>query len=125
MESETPPRHGCLTAYLVFMLFVNTVAGLGFILAGNRELALYPSAPAATPYILGFAYVLNVVIVLFLFWWQKTAFYVFCVLAVLVFLFNLYMGMDSISATIGLLTPLILYGVLQIGGERKAWKYLK
>jgi hypothetical protein len=125
MENEAPKRHGCLTAYLVFMLIINTLTALSYFIMGDKLMAHYPSAPSGIQYVFGFGGIVNVVIVLALFWWKKWAFYTFCVLAVVYFGINLYIGISPVGAILGLIGPLILYGVFQIGGERKGWKYLK
>jgi hypothetical protein len=125
METEVPPRHGCLTAYLVFMLIMNTFTCLVYLFTGSKIMAAYPAAPAFMPYVLAAGCALNIVIALYLFWWRKWAFYLFCVLAVIVLGINIFIGINPVGALTGLIGPLILYGVLQIGGEKKGWKYLK
>jgi hypothetical protein len=125
VETGTPRRHGCLTAYLVFMLIVNTLTSLAYFSMGNKLLNYYPSAPSGTAYVFAVGSLINVGIVLFLFWWNKWAFYAFCVMAVLIFGVNLYIGISPVGALFGLIGPVILYGVFQIGGERKGWNYLK
>jgi hypothetical protein len=125
MEDEAPQRHGCLTAYLVFMLIVNILTALSYFIVGDKLMTHYSSAPSGIQYVFGVVCIINVVIVLALFWWKKWAFYAFCVIAAIVFGINLYIGINPIGAILGLTGPLILYGVFQIGGERKGWKYLK
>jgi hypothetical protein len=125
MEFEPPKRHGCLTAYLVFMMIVNTLACLSYLLMGGRMLAQYPSAPPGIAYVLAIGCAINVTIALLLFWWQKWAFYVFCAMAVIVLGLNIWIGINPVMALAGLVGPVVLWAVFQIGGEQKGWKYLK
>jgi hypothetical protein len=126
MEPENPSRHGCLTTYLVFMLLANTATCLVYLLAGDKIIANFPAARVWSPYVLGVGCLVNVVLVLALFWWQKWAFYTNCMLAVVIFFVNVFaVGVNPIGAILGLLGPVILYAVFQIGGETKGWKYLK
>lgn len=88
-------------------------------------MAAFPSAPAGVQYVFGVGGLINVAIVLALFWWKKLAFYAFCAIAGIFFSLNLYIGVNPASAIAGLIGVPILYGVFQIGGEHKGWKYLK
>ena len=75
MENDAPQRHGCLTAYLVFMLIANTLTALSYFMMGDKLQTYYPAAPSGVQYVFGFWGVVNVIIVLALLWWQKWAFY--------------------------------------------------
>jgi hypothetical protein len=131
MEFNAPPpppppqRHGCLTTYLVFMLIANTLTALSYFVLGDKILAQYPSAPSGVQYVFGIGALINVITTAALFWWQKWAFYMVCVLAVAFCGLNIYIGINPVGAFVGLIGPLILYAVFQIGGQNKGWKYLK
>jgi len=125
MENEMPKRHGCLTAYLVFMMIVNTLTALVYFFNADKIVAAYPSMPSGTVYVLGVGCLINGVIAFNLFWWRKWAFYAFCVIAVVVLFINILIGVGAVGSIGGLLGPVILYAVLQIGGENKGWKNLK
>jgi hypothetical protein len=108
------------------MLVTNTATCLLYFLTGSSLKAQYPSMPMWMPYFLGVGCLVNVGITLALFWWQKWAFYTFCVLAVVTLCLNVFvLGTNPIVSMVGLLGPVVLYAVFQIGGETKGWKYLK
>ena len=107
------------------MLVVNTLTALSYFAMGEKIMARYPHAPSGIAYVYGVGCLINVAIVICLFWWQKWAFYAFCILAIAWLGINFYVGLNTIAAFAGLLGPLVLYGVFQIGGDDKGWKYLK
>jgi hypothetical protein len=129
METGIPPavpkaRHGCLTAYLIFMLIANALSVASYMAIGAGLIPHSTIAPWIA-FVLGVIGIVVIVFTCFLFAWKRWAFYGFCALAVLVFVFNLAIGVNPLAAVFGLLSPLILYAVLQIGGERKGWNQLE
>jgi hypothetical protein len=60
-----------------------------------------------------------------LFMWKKWGFWLYCGLEVVLFVWNLSNGVAVAQAIYGLLSIPILYGVLQIGKQNKAWSQLK
>lgn len=124
-SSDKPRRHGCLTAFLIFMIAANTITALTYIL--NREVvrATLPSATHAALLVLAVGGMSNVICALGLLWWKKWGFYGCAVTAFLVFRVNLSIGIPFIPALFGLAGIGILYGTLQLGGEDKAWTHLE
>ena len=125
MDTTLPKRHGCLTAFLIFMLVVNSLTMAIYLIGGHRVTAAFPNAPSWLPYVLAAGCALNVFFTVSIFRWQKWAFYAFCVVAGVCFVINVAIGAPLISAVLGLLGPAVLYGVLHIGKEDKGWSQLK
>lgn len=125
-SSQLPPlkqRHGCLTAYLVFMMIANSVTVLVcFDKEGIRR--SFPNLPDwAIPVSIALGYV-NLVCAVDLFRWKKWGFWGFTCSAAVSFVVNLSLGVNAVGAIDGLLGVAVLYGVLQIGKERKGWTQL-
>jgi hypothetical protein len=126
MSIEPPPppaapRHGCLLAYLIVFLIINSLAVVANIAMAGAISTTLPNAPAWAAYALALAGLINVGLCIALFKWQLWAFYAFCVMAAVIFVFNLYIGVPVPSCVGGLIGPAVLYGVLQIGGANKGW----
>lgn len=115
-------RHGCLTAWLVLMIVANAATALWYI-SGNVGRMLPSSSQWAIPVITVFG-LLNVVFAIALLKWMKWGFWGFCVSAVAIFIVNI-MIVGIALAIPGLAGVLILYAVLQIGGENKGWSQLE
>ena len=125
MNTTTPQRHGCLTAFLITMLIVNSLTMAVYLVAGGRLMDAFPSAPNWICYALVAGSALNVFLTISLFRWKKWAFYAFCVVAGVMFVVNISIGVSLFGSVVGLIGPAALYGVLQIGKENKGWPQLK
>jgi hypothetical protein len=107
------------------MLVINSVAMMVSLFARNAFAKALPEAPNWLPIVLAAASGLNLILTVFLFRWQRWAFYVFCGSAGAMFTVNLIVGLSLIGSVVGLLGPVILYWALQIGKEDKGWPQLK
>lgn len=119
---DTPKeRHGCLTVWLALIVLVNGISALSLLLAAEKFQEQVPAFEAwmATP--IAVLAVLNVLLALALFYWRKWAFYAFIVNNLLLFGLNVYAGIGVVEAFTGLAGIAILYGVLQLGGDRSGW----
>ena len=115
-------RHGCLTAFLVFAIAVNSIVAIIFGFFANavfeveipiwsRLLTFAVSAFVVTCYAM-------------LLQWKKWAFYGIAAATVVSSVAGLLTG--SLLGAIQPFIPLaILYGVLQIGGEKSGWSQLE
>jgi hypothetical protein len=94
------------------------------MLVGNIQQAL-PTFPAwmVWPFTLGA--VLNIAFAIALFNWKKWGFFGFLVTGVATFALNIYVGIGIPRAVLGLMGIAILYGVLQIGGQKSGWSQLE
>jgi len=116
-------RHGCLTAWLVFMIIVNSGTALYYLASGQSVRQLNPAMPDWALPVLILGCVLNVVFAVALFQWKKWGFYGFVCVAVVAMMVNFASGLGPFALT-GLVGIAVLYAVLRIGGERNAWDNL-
>lgn len=122
---EQRQRHGCLTTWLVVMLVMNSFAALVYFLAGGFLLETLPGAPSWSMPVLGTLSVLNLVCAVALLRWKKWGFWGFCLTSFAAFAINLSIGTGIGPSLMGLLGLVLLYGVLQIGGEKRGWPQLE
>jgi hypothetical protein len=123
--NDTKQRHGCLTAWLVLMIVINAATALIYLFGSGMISESLPSSPGWLFPVLAVASIFNVICAVVLFKWKKWGFYGFVVTSVVAFVINLMIGINPAQAFLGLVGLAILYGVLQIGGERKGWAQLE
>jgi hypothetical protein len=113
--SEQKQRHGCLTAYLIFAIIVNSAVALYYVFEGLAVFVI-----GAILIIVG---IFNIICFIALFKWKKWGFWGFVASAIVALCLNLYIGFgpESFLGPIGIT---VLYGVLQIGKENKGWPQL-
>ena len=119
-------RHGCLTAYLALLLVFNSLTALIYFVVPRTDpehfsVVLLPSW--AFP-LLGIGSLLNLVSAIAIFKWKKWGFGLYVLSAFSQIVLNFYLGLGVGTAIGGLVGVAILYGVLQIGGDRKGWTQL-
>jgi hypothetical protein len=122
---EAKQRHGCLTAYLVVMIVLNSMTALLYIFGTafiNRGL---PNAPSWALPVLAVGAILNVVFAVALFRWKKWGFFGFVAISILALCVNVTIGLNIFQIIVGLAGIAVLYGVLQIGNEKKGWTQLE
>ena len=69
--------------------------------------------------------VANIIFAVMLLRWKKFGFFGFCVTSVIALALNLSIGVSIVQSALGLLGIAILYWVLNMGEEEKAWPRLK
>jgi hypothetical protein len=116
-------RHGCLTAWLALMLLANSATALMYALAGG-QISKAAEMPQWILTVFIFVAALNVVFTLALFQWKKWGFWGFLLTTLVGMVLNIIGGVIT-GAISGVLGVLLLYGVLQIGGEKKGWTQLE
>ena len=123
--TDLPQRHGCVTAWLVFMLIANSIVSFIYLLTLLKPGgALKVSTNSLI--VLLIAGLLNVAFSIMLLIWKKIGFYGFAVTSVLAFIVNFNKGISLLRCTVGLLGLLVLYGILQIKRDGvSAWDNLK
>lgn len=118
---NTMQRHGCLTAWLIFIMVVNGMLAVAApFIAGMKGSGL-------TPVDIGFMLtgsVLNIIWAVALFKWYRWGFYGFVATAILAVIYNISTGTPMAQSGSGLLGVSILYWMLQMGTP-KAWEQLK
>ena len=123
--SEGKQRHGCLTAFLVVGIIMNAIASLMNLLGGAMIRQNFPDAPSWALPVLGIGGVFNIVCLIALFQWKKWGFYGAVASGILAFVVNLAVGLNIVQALLGLVGIAVLYGVLQIGADKKGWTQLE
>lgn len=125
-------RHGCLTAWLILIMIVNSLSSLSYLFFGvfsnqmNDLLASQGISIAPGTYlVLVILGIFNVVCSLALWNWKKWGFYGFIASSVAAFIINVSSGQNIVSSLLGLIGIAILYGILNIGGEKQAWSRLE
>ena len=86
--------------------------------------ATYPNAPSWTFPVLIFLSLFDIVCVIAIFMWKRWGFWGFCFSGIVAFCINLVLGLGIAQALFGLIGVGIVYGILQIGKENKAWSQL-
>jgi hypothetical protein len=126
-------RHGCLTAWLIFMIVASSISALANLYFGINPKLLsnlntqqgISNVSSATFVVLAIISVLNVTCAVALLRWKKWGFYGILGISVVTFIINLSIGINIVSALMGFIGIAILYGVLNMGGENKAWGRLE
>lgn len=108
-----PQRHGCVTAWLVFMLIANSIVSFVYLftLIKTGGVLKVSASSLIALLIIGF---FNVAFSIMLLSWKKIGFYGFAISAVVTFIINISIRVSLVKCTVGLLGFLILYGILQI-----------
>ncbi|MDD5600345.1 MAG: hypothetical protein PHC87_01115 [Actinomycetota bacterium] len=150
---KTKNRHGCLTAWLVLLIITNSITALSNllnILRGDTfvqllqnpaytnqipaeqlsQIQMLLDTPLWVFYVSIALAIFNIVCIIALFMWKKWGFWGFCASSILSVAINLIYFTKDITTIItsiigGILTVLILFGVLHIGKKDKGWPQLK
>jgi hypothetical protein len=121
---EIKKRRGCLTAYLTAGLIVNPAIVLLYPAGGTPMKQTYPGAPAWGLPVLIVCGLVNILSLTALLRRKKWGFWLFTGMSLFTLLVNLAVGAGLFPSLFGLAGPALLYGVLQIGEEDKAWLQL-
>jgi hypothetical protein len=150
---KTKNRHGCLTAWLVLLIITNSITALSNllnILRGDTfvqllqnpaytnqipaeqlsQIQMLLDTPLWVFYVSIVLAIFNIACIIALFMWKKWGFWGFCASSILSVAINLIYFTKDITTIItsvigGILTVLILFGVLHIGKKNKGWPQLK
>ena len=125
-------RHWCLFAYLVLILIANAlIASFYFFIVPippsdiSEEMARLIKFPNWYFPVMGVLCLLNLISAFAILKWKKWGFWLFTLTACVTICLNLYAGVSIGSSLFGLVGVAILYGVLQIGGDKKGWTQLE
>ncbi|HEX2092725.1 MAG TPA: hypothetical protein VHG28_10000 [Longimicrobiaceae bacterium] len=124
-EAAKPPRHGCLTTFLVVIVLANTLIALLYLLNGDAVAADAPTPWPGAIQLLGLIAICNVMFAVAVFRWKKWGFYGFAASTIIVLGINLSIGIGIEAAFPGVAGIAILYWTLHMGGERRAWPHLE
>jgi len=119
-------RHGCVTAWLIFMIVANSLSAGLYLFAKELITKSLPGEVSAPMIILlGILSIGNIVFSVMLFQWKKLGFWGFVVTTTGALIINLTIGLGVGQSLFGLAGIAILYGVLQIKqGNVTAWENL-
>ncbi len=125
-QNQNKQRHGCVTAWLVFMIIVNSISGLANIFY-NDIIARQIGNSSAGMFIvlLGVLGLLNVLFAVFILKWKKMGFWGFAGTSVVACVINVAVGLPVGQSLFGLIGMGILYAILQFSANNKtAWENL-
>jgi hypothetical protein len=105
-KPQLPKRHWCFTAWFILVILATFWA-------------------AFTRPVLVFYCVANLILIGALYKWRRWGFWGFLVMAAVMFFVQLSDGVGILRSAFVFVGVAILYGVLQIGGDKKAWNYLR
>lgn len=126
-SNDQKQRHGCVTAWLIFIIIANSIVALLYLLGGNMVAQNIPGGISTSfLIILGLLGVGNVFFAVLLLQWKKLGFWGFLGTSIVALFINLSIGMSVGQSLFGLVGIAILYGVLQIKqGDVSAWENLE
>ncbi len=121
--TDTKKRNGWLTAWLILIIIANAITLLIYLSGvASQVLGPMPGWFIAVAIVLS---LFNVICVIALFRWKKWGFWGICVSAIIEFIVNISIG-EAVGVTIlGLVGPLILFGLLHVGEKDKGWPQLE
>jgi hypothetical protein len=120
-------RHGCVTAWLIFMIVANSLTAGIYLFAKELVTKSLP-VDVSTPMIilLGVIGIANIIFSIMLFQWKKLGFWGFAITTAGALIINIIIGLSIGQSLFGLAGIAILYGVLQIKqGNVTAWENLE
>jgi hypothetical protein len=120
-------RHGCVTAWLILMIVVNSMIAALYLFAREMVTKNLPG-DVSTPMIilLGIFGIANVIFSIMLFQWKKLGFWGFVLTSAGAIIINISIGLGIGQSLFGLTGVAILYGILQIKqGNATAWENLE
>ena len=122
--AEQKQRHGCLLAFLILLVVVNSGVALVYLLGSQVIQKSVPQAPMWAIMVLGVVSAFNVICAIAIFNWKKWGFWGFVLTSLVALYINLTIGLGIGNSLLGLVGVAVLYGVLQIGKENKGWSQL-
>jgi hypothetical protein len=121
-------RHGCLAAWLVFLIIGNCIAALGYLYGSATIRQGLADAPGWAFPVLAAGCIANVAFAFALFRWKRWGFFGLVGAALLGLIVNLsvlHRGTALIGIAGVVLGLAILYWVLHMGTENKGWTQLE
>lgn len=125
-NDKTKQRHGCVSAYLYFLIILNSITSIVYILASDIVLANTAQKYSKIGIIiLGLFAAVNLASSILILRWKKLGFWIFLASALVVFIININNGVGYF-AIVGLLGIVVLYAILQFErDEVSAWNNLE
>jgi hypothetical protein len=127
-DQRPKARHGCVTAWLIFMIVANSLVALMYFFNGSAISDALPGITISPSIImiLGFVGILNVIFAIMLWQWKKLGFWGFIASSLISFGINMTIGLGIAQSLFGLIGVGILYAVLQIKQDDvSAWNHME
>lgn len=118
-------RHGCLTAYLLLMIFLFVIGAATYFFARESVVQNNPEIPPTLHPVFGVLNLLMAGCIVALWKWRKWGFWGFVVLGIAGGALNTVLSGSILQASMVPIGILILYGVLNIGRENRGWSQLE
>ncbi len=120
---KTRTRHGCLTAWLIFVIICAAIVTIIYI-TNAGDFMRYGHFPGWIKPAMIVLSVFDIICAIALLNWKKWGFWGFCCISLVGLIINLAIGTGVVSF-FGLFGIAILFWVLNMGGEDKAWTQLE
>lgn len=117
-------RHGCLTTYLIFLIFVGVLSAAVYFFVGSFVARGNPEIPAGLRPVFGIINLLIAVCAIGLWKWKKWGFWGFVAIGVLGGCLNTYLSRSFCPFIFVAAGILIMYGILHIGKDNQGWRQL-
>ena len=116
VQAGEKKRHGCVTAWLIFMIIANAGTALVYLFARELIMDNLPGVSDSPIFmillsVLGIA---NVIFAMMLLKWKKIGFFGFIGSSIGAIIVNVSMGLDIVQSVSGLFGIALLYAILQI-----------
>jgi hypothetical protein len=120
-------RHGCVTAWLVLMIFFNSLIAIMYFFASDIVTKKSPYNVSTTMVmLLGVIGVGNVIFSILLFQWKRIGFWGFIITGILTSFINLKIGLGTLQSLFGLFGIVLLYGILKVKKQNvTGWENLE
>lgn len=124
---DSKQRHGCVTAWLIFMIIVNALVSVVYLLATDLVVQSFGGpVPHSLIYLLGALGIANIICAVLLFQWRKVGFWGVVATYLGAFTINLIIGIDIFQSLIGLVGIAVLYIILHIKKKNvSSWESLE
>ena len=119
---ETKKRHGCLTAWLILMIFASAMSILLYLARAGYPQYM-PDLPAWALPALVTIELIQIICAIALFRGKKWGFWGYCIICGIAFITNIWLGV-FVTAVGTLFSVVILYVVLNSGKGNKDWRHL-
>jgi hypothetical protein len=116
---EQKSRQGCLTVLLILMIAADSLSTFLYLFKGQTILKTMPNMPGWALYVYGLCSLIGVLCGFAVWKWKKIGVYGFIATTIVIFIFNLALGINIFAAVLGLLGPVLLIILL-----RPVWSYL-
>ena len=125
--SSDRKRHGCVTAWLIFMIAANALSAILYLARTEYMAKMVSNEPSTKGMIvlLGLIGVANIYFAFLLLRWKRQGFYGIIGTSAVTFMINLSLGLGIGQSILGLVGIGILYAILQIKQDgNSTWSQL-